>query len=29
MTVAVVIAIETTENLAQKQIQGLECMASV
>ena len=29
MTVAVVIAIKTTENLAQKQIQGLERMASV
>ena len=29
MTVAVVIAIETTENLAQKQVQGLERMASV
>lgn len=29
MTVAVVIAIETTENLAPKQIQGLERMASV
>ena len=29
MTVAVVIAIETTENFAQKQIQGLERMASV
>ena len=29
MTVPVVIAIETTENLAQKQIQGLERMASV
>ena len=29
MTVAFVIAIETTENLAQKQIQRLEGMASV